>query len=346
MGSGSRPPLAASAGAGAAELFAALEQLQADGDGAHAALLHVVEQAVLDTYRRLVADEPGLHVRIDGVSGAVELWREADGHAAAVHVEDPDFQRQAAQAARAAVSGWRRDQERERVVREATAHRGELIDVVVERLDGVASVRAPRFAAVLPPEEQLAGEHLQRQQHLKVVVIDVRRRARDAQVVVSRSHPLLLRRLLEQEVPELADGRVVVKGIAREAARRSKVAVYSPHGGVDAQGACIGPRGVRIRAVISQLNDEQVQVVEWSPDPAAFVAAALAPARVLAVDLDQGARTAHVVVPDDQLSLAIGRSGENARLAARLTGWRIDIAGESGHPERERRAAGPGEASE
>ncbi|TMC49743.1 MAG: transcription termination factor NusA [Chloroflexi bacterium] len=322
---------------GGAALREALVALQRDLAIDEATVRRIVEGAVVDTYRRLVADDPEVQARVDLGAGSVGLFRD-DGRGGSAPVEAPvaDFARQAAQAAKAAVAGWAREAERERVIREGMAQKGELIDVLVERLDGALWwVRAGNLAALLPPEEQTPGEQLQRQQHLKVVVIDVRRRQRDAVVVVSRTHPSLLRRLLEQEVPELADGRVLVKAVAREAGRRSKVAVHAPEAGIDAQGACIGPRGVRIRAVVSELGEEQVQVVEWSADPAEYVASALAPAQVSAVELDNETRTAHAVVPDDQLSLAIGRSGENARLAARLTGWRIDISGESGHPRRE-----------
>ncbi|HET9052183.1 MAG TPA: transcription termination/antitermination protein NusA, partial [Candidatus Dormibacteraeota bacterium] len=151
----------------------------------------------------------------------------------------------------------------------------------------------------------------------------------DAVVVVSRARPELLSRLLEQEVPELSTGQVVIRALVREAGRRSKVAVDAPLGVLDAEGACIGPRGVRIRAVVGELGEEQVHIVGWSADPATFVARALGPAQVTAVELDHETRTAHVSVPESQLSLAIGRGGENARLAARLTGWRIDIRAET-----------------
>jgi N utilization substance protein A len=144
-------------------------------------------------------------------------------------------------------------------------------------------------------------------------------------VVVSRSHPLLVQRLMEQEVPELQSGQVVIRGIARDPGKRTKVAVDAPDGDIDPQGACIGPRGVRQRAVTSELGEEQVQIVAWAADPATYVANALIPATAKAVELDEDSRTAHVAVPSDQLSLAIGRAGENARLAARLSGWRIDI---------------------
>jgi N utilization substance protein A len=178
---------------------------------------------------------------------------------------------------------------------------------------------------MLPPEEQIPGERLRVSDHVKVVIVEGRRRGPDALVVVSRSHPQLVQRLMEQEVPELTSGQVVIRAIARDPGRRTKVAVDAPDGDVDPQGACIGRNGVRQRAVTSELGEEQVQIVAWSADPATFVMNSLIPAAAQGVELDLETRTAHIVVAADQLSLAIGRGGENARLAAKLTGWRIDI---------------------
>jgi N utilization substance protein A len=178
---------------------------------------------------------------------------------------------------------------------------------------------------MLPPEEQIPGERLAIRDHVKVVIVEGRRRGPDALVVVSRSHPQLVQRLMEQEVPELASGQVVIRAIARDPGRRTKVAVDAPDGDVDPQGACIGRNGVRQRAVTSELGEEQVQIVAWSADPATFVMNSLIPAVAQGVELDPETRTAHIAVAADQLSLAIGRGGENARLAAKLTGWRIDI---------------------
>ena len=245
----------------------------------------------------------------------------------AATVDLPDFPRQAAAAVRAAVAGRVEEASRKRVLDAAAAHHGQLVDAIPERQSGVSwYVDARGFPGLLPPEEQMQGERLERGRHIKVVVLEGRRRVHDAVVVVSRSHPLLVQRLLEQEVPELLKGQVVIRGMAREAGRRTKVAVEAPAGDIDPQGACIGPKGVRQRAVTSELGEEQVQIVAWSPDPSAFVANSLIPATVTDVTLDELSRTARVTVPADQLSLAIGRAGENARLAARLTGWRIDIA--------------------
>ena len=326
-------------GAGAVDFHAALSELRERGETDEQTLVELLEHAVAETYHRLVPDDPGVEARVDALTGNVELVRprppdasgEADDAQAFVHVDPPtaDFVRQAANAARAAVQGLIRDVEAERVLREAAARRGELIDAIVERTDaGVHWLMAGTLPVMLPPEEQMPGETLERGRHLKVILVDARRRGRDAVAVGSRSHPDVLRRLLEQEVPELASGQVTVRAMAREPGRRSKVAVEATQPGIDPVGACIGPRGVRIRAVVSELGEEQVQVIGWSADPATYVANSLQPASVKHVELDEDQHTAHVVVPANQLSLAIGRSGENARLAARLTRWRIDIAGE------------------
>lgn len=193
--------------------------------------------------------------------------------------------------------------------------------------EGTWYLRAGALQAVLAREEQIPKERLQRGQHLKVVLLESKRGggAEYLQVRASRTSPLLLRRLLESEVPELGEGTLALRSVTRDPGERAKVAVESLRDEVDAKGACIGVRGVRIRAVVALLAGEKVDVVEWSDDPAIYVARALAPAPVLAVRIDQESRRATVTVAPDVLSLAIGREGQNARLAARLTGWRIDI---------------------
>ena len=320
-------------GTASVDLHAALAELRERGSAGEEQLIALLEQAVTDTYRRAVPDDDTVEARVDVLTGHFELVRprKDDPEAPPEHVEPPtsDFTRQAATAARAAVHGLIRDVEAERVLREASARRGELVDTVVERQDGaLVWLAAGQLPVLLPPEEQMPGERLSRGHHLKVVIVEARRRGRDAVAVGSRSHPDLLRRLLEQEVPELSSGQVLVRAMAREPGRRSKVAVEAAQPGIDPVGACIGPKGVRIRAVVSELGEEQVQVIGWSEDDAVYVANSLQPAAVRRVELDLDSRTAHVLVPANQLSLAIGRSGENARLAARLTRWRIDIEGE------------------
>jgi N utilization substance protein A len=316
---------------GLADLRPVLDELLESTGADEATLIVLVERAVAETYSRLCPEQPPVLARFDLGAGTISLER-LDEAGALVEVPLPaDVVRQSGQAVKAAVAGLLRDHERGRVLREGSARRGELVDAIVERQEGaVWHLRVNGMEAVLRPEEQIPGEALERNRHLKVFALDARRRGRDAVIEVSRSHPNLLRRLLEQEVPEMSTGQVVVRALVRQPGRRSKVAVEAPLGGVDPEGACIGPRGVRIRAVVSELGDEQVHVVGWSEDPAVYVARAVGPAAVLGVELDHETRTAHVTVPEQQLSLAIGRAGENAWLAARLTGWRIDIRGDGG----------------
>ena len=312
----------------AGDLLEAVAEIATAAGVSEGELSMVVGQAILDTYRRLVADEPGLRFRVDLRQGIQEVYRlEPGGGETLMPPLAGDAARQAAQAVRSAVLECLRNAGAERVLTEATLRRGELIDCIVESRAGDSwYLRSGDLTVVLPPEEQAAGETLVPRQHLKVVVLEGRRRAKDAVVVASRSHPHLVRLLLEQEVPELISGKVVIRAIAREAGRRTKVAVESRDPDIDAQGACIGPKGLRHRAVTAQLGVEQMQIVGYDPDPAKYVASALIPATVLGVTLDPETRTAHIEVDAGQLSLAIGKGGENARLAARLTGWRIDIA--------------------
>ncbi|HEY6537557.1 MAG TPA: transcription termination/antitermination protein NusA, partial [Candidatus Dormibacteraeota bacterium] len=215
------------------------------------------------------------------------------------------------------------------------ASRGLLVASIVERVqDGTIYLRAGDLQAYLPREEQIPGERLVRGQHLRVVLMESRLGGGQEMVLVraSRANALLLRRLLQAEVPELAEGLVVIKAITREPGERSKVAVESARPGIDPKGACIGPRGVRIRAVVAELNGEKVDVLEWSDDPGELVARALAPAPVASVELDPVGHRATVLVQPQSLSLAIGKEGQNARLAARLSGWRIDIRAQGEAP--------------
>jgi len=322
-----RPREAAAAAPNAA---ASLVDLAADTGLSQTQIADAVATAVAATYRRLVDDDPGVRARIDPEHGRWQVVRPLpEGGEVPLQIALPDFERQAAAAARTAVAAILAEQTRRHVLAEAASSHGQLVDAVLQRPAGRAwYVDIAGTEGILPPEEQISGERLERSRHLKVVVLEGRRRVHDAVLVVSRTHPLLLQRLLEQEVPELQSHQVVIRGIAREPGRRSKVAVAAPAGDIDPQGACIGPRGVRQRAVTSELGDEQVQIVAWSADPATFVANSLIPASVTAVDLDPVSHTAHVLVPADQQSLAIGKAGENARLAFKLTGWRIDIRGD------------------
>ena len=284
-------------------------------------------QAVADSYRQNVEDDPTIRADLDFRTGELKLLRGFGRESVPVELPGGDAARQAASAARKTVAAYLSGRGIENVIRQAEARRNSMIDGVVESPQGkVWMLRlVGDMWGLLPPEEQIRGEQLHRGEHLKVLVLGGRRRTRDAVFVVSRTHPLLVQRLLEREVPELMKGEIEIKGMARDPGVRCKVAVSSSVPAIDARGACIGPKGVRHRAVTAELGQEQLQIINWSEDDAEFVANALAPAEAVSVSLDQESRTATVVVAPDKLSLAIGRSGENARLVARLTGWRIDI---------------------
>ncbi|MHB8718157.1 MAG: transcription termination/antitermination protein NusA [Candidatus Dormibacteria bacterium] len=311
----------------APSLRAALEELRQSTALDDERLGALFASAFADAYRRLAGvDDPRVVADVDLQTGTYRVLRREDGVEEELPAPPPDFARQAAQAARQAVATALREASSERVLREASARRGELVDAIVDgRLGDTWQLRVGQARALLPPEEQAAAEVLTRGHHVKVMVLEGRRQRQEAVLVVSRSHPQLLRLLLEQEVPEVSTGQVVIRGIVREAGHRSKVAVEAVDPAVDARGACIGPRGVRHRAVTAELGSEQLQLLEYSDDPATYIARALAPATVVSVTLDEATRTARATVAPEQLSLAIGRGGGNARLVARLTGWRIDV---------------------
>ena len=240
-----------------------------------------------------------------------------------------NFGRIAAQTAKQVILQRVREAEREKLYEDFSAREGEIVNGTVQSVTGQnITIGLGRTEAILPRSQQTGRERYRAHDKIRVYVLEVRRTSRGPQIIVSRNHRNLLRRLLELEVPEIYNGQVDIKSIAREAGARSKVAVVAMQPGIDPVGACVGMRGVRIQSIVRELNDEKIDVIEWDPDQRSFIAKALSPARVSQVFLedhpDEG-RTAIVIVPDDQLSLAIGREGQNARLAAKLTGWRIDI---------------------
>jgi N utilization substance protein A len=239
------------------------------------------------------------------------------------------FGRIAAQTAKQVLLQRVREAEREHLFEDFSGREGELVNGTVQSISGQhITIGLGRTEAILPKNQQVPRERYRAHDKIRVYVLEVRRTNRGPQIIVSRNHRNLLRRLLELEVPEIYNGQVDVKSIAREAGQRSKVAVHALQPGVDPVGACVGMRGVRIQSIVRELNDEKIDVIEWDPNQQSFISKALSPARVSHVFLEEHpteGRTAVVIVPDDQLSLAIGREGQNARLAAKLTGWRIDI---------------------
>ncbi len=251
-----------------------------------------------------------------------------------VTMNTKEFGRIAAQTARNIIRQGIRDGERGQMMQEFQSKNQELVSALVERTDprtGAATLRIGKAEAVLPRSEQVGGEVLEEGKHIRVYVVDVRETERGPRAVISRTHPDLVKRLFETEVPEIYDGTVEIKAVSREAGSRTKLAVVSHNPDVDAIGACIGARGSRVSSIVEELGGEKIDIVEYSDDPAKFIASALSPADVVSVTVAQdGSRSCRVTVPDSQLSLAIGNKGQNARLAAKLTGWKIDIKPESG----------------
>lgn len=251
------------------------------------------------------------------------------GDTVEVDITPSDFSRVGAQSAKQAILQRIHEAERDLVYKEFAHKEGELLSGVIQRVEsrGVI-VDLGRTEGILPADEQVPGERYRIGQHLKVFTLDVNKGLRMPTVTLSRSHKNLVRRLFEMEVPEIFSGAVEIKSIAREPGSRSKIAVMTRQEGIDPVGACVGLRGARIQTVVNELNGEKIDVILYDDDPAAFVANALSPADVKLVSIDAANKRAEVLVPDSVLSLAIGKEGQNARLAAKLTGWRVDIKGE------------------
>ncbi|MBQ6936825.1 MAG: transcription termination/antitermination protein NusA [Clostridia bacterium] len=256
------------------------------------------------------------------------------GDVVEVVLETKQFGRIAAQTAKNVIRQGIRDAERGLVLREFQSKQQELVTGKVQRVDpktGNVTLEIGKAEAILPKGEQVPGEEFKDGPLVKVYIVDVRETEKGPKAMISRTHPGLVKRLFETEVPEIYEGLVEIKSVSREAGSRTKIAVYSKDENVDPIGACIGPKGQRVATIVESLGGEKIDVVVYDEDPAKFISAALAPATVLSVEIDGAQEKAcHVTVPDTQLSLAIGNKGQNVRLAARLTGWKIDIKPESG----------------
>ena len=251
-----------------------------------------------------------------------------------IPLKTKDFGRIVAQTAKHVIRQGIREAERGQMLQEFKSKNQELVTAKVERIDpvtGNATLEIGKNQTVLPKSEQVPGEVLTEGQSIKVFIVDVKENGKGPKIMISRTHPGLVRRLFEQEVPEIYDGTIEIKSVSREAGSRTKIAVYTKDEDVDPVGACIGPKGQRVPNIVEVLGGEKIDIVNYSDDPAQFVSAALAPSDVCSVEiLDESAKTCRATVPDDQLSLAIGNKGQNVRLAVKLTGWNIDIKPESG----------------
>ncbi len=339
------------------EIFAALEQLEKEKGIPQSYMIEKLTQALIAAYKKdtdsvgdnvyveLTPDRMNMYVQKTVVDDVYDPDLEIDVHEAQaidgrvnlgdlmnVPIKTQAFGRIAAQTAKQVIIQGIREAERGMVFDTFSSKEHEIMTGTVMRIDprdGSMTVRigsgTDKTDALLSASEQIRGEVFHENDYIRVYVVEVRRNNRGPQVIVSRTHPGLVKRLFELEVPEIESGIVEIKSVAREAGSRSKLAVYAADPAIDAVGACVGPRGGRVNAVVEELKGEKMDIVTWSEDPAKFVAAALSPADVVSVTLLPGQKACRVVVPDDQLSLAIGKEGQNARLAARLTGYKIDI---------------------
>ncbi|MGH3481975.1 MAG: transcription termination factor NusA [Nocardioidaceae bacterium] len=312
--------------------MAALRMLEREKDIPFDVVVEAIEQALLVAYHRTEGAQPHARVQLDRKSGHVIVWaeeRDDEGEVLSEYDDTPEgFGRIAATTAKQIILQRLRDAEDVQKYGEFSEKEGDIVSGTVQqgRDPGDVMVDLGRLEAVLPVAERVPEERYQHGSRIKCLVVSVRKGMRGPQVVVSRTHPNLVKRLFALESPEVADGTVEIVAVAREAGHRSKIAVRSHVEGVNAKGACIGPMGSRVRNVMTELHGEKIDIIDHSDEPATFVANALSPARVNSVEVvDTAAKSARVVVPDFQLSLAIGKEGQNARLAARLTGWRIDI---------------------
>jgi len=364
-----------------AEIFAALALLEKERGIPQSFMMEKIVQALTTAYKRDHADVENVIVDVDEahqnlkmfvqknvveeedyVDPANEILVEEAKHISARYevgdvinlpVDTVEFGRIAAGNGKQVIIQGLREAERGQVYDEFNSKQHEILTGVVTRVDprnGNVSLRigtgTDSTEALLMAGEQVPGEDLTEGMHVKVYVVEVRRSTRGPQVLISRTHPGLVKRLFELEVPEIYDGTVEVKSIAREAGSRTKMAVWSNDENVDPIGACVGPKGQRVGSIVEELRGEKIDIVKYSEDPAQFIAAALAPADVVDVWMADEGKACRVIVPDDQLSLAIGKEGQNARLAARLTGYKIDIKPESYHDEEEPPAGGAPEAAD
>jgi N utilization substance protein A len=329
-----------------------LKSLEAEKDISLDLAIKAIEDALLVAYHKTDGAAANARVEVNRSSGHVTVWATEPAEAGAeprVYDDTPaGFGRIAATTARQVILQRLRDAEDELTFGEYAGREGDIVAGVIQqgRDPRAVLVDLGKLEAILPPTEQVPGERYVHGERLRCYVLHVRKGYRGPSVTLSRTHPNLVKKLFALEVPEIASGAVEIAAIAREAGHRSKIAVISHQQGVNAKGACIGPMGARVRNVMTELHGEKIDIVDYSPEPAEFVAHALSPARVSKVNIvDLQARVAQVIVPDYQLSLAIGKEGQNVRLAARLTGWRIDIRADTADTGPAVASAGPDDHS-
>ena len=339
------------------DFFQALEDLQTEKKIDKQVFIETLEQALTSAYKKMYGEAKSAMVRLLPEKNTIKVY---SYKTVVDEVTDPDkeislaeaklikksyklgdqvlseestkdFGRIAAQTAKQVVIQKIREAEREVVFSEYNDRKGEILTGIIQKADSsIVIMDLGKIEGIMPAKEQVKTEKYRVNDKIKVYVVDVTKGAKgNPQAIVSRSHPDFVRKLFEFEIPEIYEGLIEIKNVSRDAGSRSKVAVYSSNPNIDPVGSCVGQKGVRIQNIITELRDEKIDVIEWSEDPATYISSALLPAKVLAVDVKPENKSAQVIVTDDQLSLAIGKSGQNARLAAKLTNWKIDIKSES-----------------
>ncbi|AEV18765.1 transcription termination factor NusA [Geobacillus sp. G4] len=338
------------------QLLEALADLMREKGISKEVVMEAIEAAIVSAYKRNFGQAQNVRVDLNMDTGTIRVFARKDvveevadprleisledaqrinpnyqiGDVVELEVTPRDFGRIAAQTAKQVVTQRVREAERSIIYAEFVDREEDIMTGIVQRVDPrFVYVSLGKAEALLPANEQMPNETYKPHDRLKVYITKVEKTTKGPQIFVSRTHPGLLKRLFELEVPEIYDGTVEIKSIAREAGDRSKISVHSDNPEVDPVGACVGPRGQRVQAIVDELNGEKIDIVRWSADPVEFVANALSPAKVLRVIVNEEQKATTVIVPDYQLSLAIGKRGQNARLAAKLTGWKIDIKSES-----------------
>ncbi len=338
------------------ELMQALNDLGKEKGIEPEVILEAVEAALISAYKKNFGSVQNVQVNIDEVTGEFHVYtcydvvEEVVNEKTEISLEDaqkrnPNYQigevvmeevtprnfgRIAAQTAKQVVVQRIREAERGMIYSEFSERESDIVTGTIQRIENRNYyIDLGKIEAVLGPNEQIPGEQYELFDRIKTYIVEVRKAAKGPQIMVSRTHPGLLKRLFEMEVPEIQEGVVEIKSVAREAGARSKLSVYSHDENVDCIGACIGAKGSRVQAIVDELRGEKIDIVKWNENPEIYIASALSPAKVLDVQVIEEEKKARVIVPDYQLSLAIGKEGQNARLAAKLTGWKIDIKSES-----------------
>lgn len=339
------------------ELIMAIEELEKERGIDKNYLLESLEVALTSAYKRNFDSAENVKIEMDSQTGEIHIYaqkevvKEVEDEKIQISLEDAkkidkkakkgdilnietkpkEFGRIAAQAAKQHVIQKVREAERNMIFDEYNDRKGEIVTGIVQKADkGTVILDLGRLEGIMPLKEQIPTEHYKVNDKIKAYVLSVERGLKGApQVLVTRSHPDMIKKLFELEIPEIYEGLIEVKAVARDPGFRSKVAVYSKNPDIDPVGSCVGSKGIRIQSIINEMNGEKIDVIEWSEDPATFISSALLPAHVMAIDIKEEERFAQVIVPDEELSLAIGKGGQNARLAVKLTNWKIDIKSET-----------------